>query len=319
MDFYRGRSRGLPLSKQSTLSAVSPVSRLLCAALATLCMLAWPARAAQPNHSIEMSPVAAGPYPVACSNIAQDSVRVAQLGIPIDDFWTGADDHYIGDILLEPADTLVARPRVPDDDLYPLRRNSAVEFVVITCYPTAAGNQRPDYPLADGVVIPHMQRMGDAPIFAAQPCIAIFPVPANCGRFPLVVFSHGLAGSPIDGKSIDFLVRLASNGYIVTAPFHGDKRFSRVKIEDFLDLVYIAFNFERVVELEAMRPLSHRSEPNARRRFEPVHLERAHSAARHVRAGRPPSRGSRAGGGDQPYRKRSPPHSRSRLCACGCR
>ncbi len=230
--------------------------RLYGTAVVTACLASGPALAALPNHSVEMLPVAAGPHPVACSNLAQDSIRVAQLGIPIDDFWTGADNHYIGDILLEPTDTLVARPRVPDDDLYSQRRNSTVEFVVITCYPTDAGNQRPDYPLADGVVIPRMQRIGDSPILAVQACIAIFPPPADCGRFPLVVFSHGLAGSPIDGKSIDFLVRLASYGYIVAAPFHGDKRFSRIKVEDLEDLLYIAFNFDRVVELEAMRPLS---------------------------------------------------------------
>ncbi len=212
--------------------------------------------AALPNHSIEMATIAPGPYPVACTNLAQDTARVAQLGVPLDDFWTGADDHYIGDILLEPADTLVVRPRIPDEDLYTRRRNSAVEFVVITCYPTTAGNNRPDYLLPDNQRIPHMQRLGQTPLFAQQPCIAIFPQPANCGRFPLLVFSHGLAGSPIDGKSIDFLVRLAGYGYIVTAPFHGDKRFSRVKIEDLNDLIYVALNFDRVVELQALRPLA---------------------------------------------------------------
>ena len=232
------------------------LSRALGAALATTWLAAWPALAALPNHSVEMAPVAPGPYPVACSNLAQDNTRVAQLGIPIDDFWTGADDHYIGDILLEPADTLVARPRVPGDDLYPQRRNTTVEFVVVACYPTDATNTRPDYPLPDGQRIPRMQRFGQAPILAPQACIAIFPPPANCGRFPLLVFSHGLAGSPVDGKSIDFLVRLASYGYIVAAPFHGDKRFSRVKIEDLGDVLYLIFGFDRVVEMQAMRPLS---------------------------------------------------------------
>jgi len=230
--------------------------RALYAALAIICTATWPALAALPNHSIEMAPIAPGPYPVACSNLAQDSARVAQLGVPTDDFWDGTDGHYIGDILLEPADTLVARPRVPDEDLYPQRRNTTVEFVVITCYPTDAGNTRPDYALPNGQRIPHMQRLGQAPILAPQACIAIYPPPAGCGRFPLMVFSHGLAGNPIDGKSIDFLVRMASYGYIVAAPFHGDKRFSRVKIEDLQDLAYVILNFDRVVELEAMRPLS---------------------------------------------------------------
>ncbi|MEO8102043.1 MAG: hypothetical protein ABI790_05925 [Betaproteobacteria bacterium] len=217
------------------------------------------AMATVPNHSVEMAPVAPGPYSVACSNIAQDSARVAQIGVPIDDFWNGTDGHYIADVLLEPADTLVARPRIPNEDIYPQRRNSTVEFVVIACYPTDSGNNRPDYLLPDGQRIPHMQRQGQGPILAQQACIAIFPPPPGCGRFPLVVFSHGLAGNPVDGKSIDFLVRLASQGYIVAAPFHGDKRFSRVKIEDLLDVLYVAFNFDRLVEMQAMRPLSLKS------------------------------------------------------------
>ena len=224
--------------------------------LVMFCFAAISALAALPNHSIEMAPVAPGPYPVACSNLAQDSARAAQLGVPLDDFWIGADNHYIADILLEPADTLVARPRVPNDELYPQRRNTTVEFVVITCYPTTAGNTRPDYLLPDSQRIPHMQRLGQSPLLAQQACIAIFPPPPNCGRFPLLVFSHGLAGSPVDGKSIDFLVRLASYGYIVAAPFHGDKRFSRVKIEDLGDVLYVILNFDRLVEMQAMRPLA---------------------------------------------------------------
>ncbi len=232
------------------------LTRAFHVAVATSCLVVWPALAAPPNHSVEMSVIAPGPYPVACSNLAQDSVRATQLGIPLDDFWTGADNRYIGDILLEPSDTLVARTPIPDDDLYIRRRNSTVEFVVIACYPTTEGNSRPDYLLPNGLRIPHMQRFGQAPLIASQPCIAIFPPPYECGRFPMVVFSHGLAGSPIDGKSMDFLVRLASYGYIVAAPFHGDKRFSRVKVEDAGDLLFLILNFDRVVELQALRPLS---------------------------------------------------------------
>jgi len=214
-----------------------------------------PAMAALPNHSIEMLPVAPGTYQVACSNLAIDTTRLAQLGGAIDDFWTGGNDHYVRDILLEPADTLVTRPQVPDSDLYPGRRNTGVDFVVITCYPTDPSNPRPDYLLPDGQRIPHMQRAGQVPIFAPQAC-PILSLATGCGRWPLMMFSHGLAGSPVDGKSVDFLVRMASYGYIVAAPFHGDKRFSRVRIEDLGDIVYVILNFDRIVELQALRPLS---------------------------------------------------------------
>ena len=207
------------------------------------------------NQSIEYPPLAPGEFPVACSNLAHDTVRMNQLGGSLDDYWTGANDRYVGDILLEP-DILKTSPRVSDNDLYPGRRNSIVDFAVITCYPTDATNNRPDYLLPDGQRIPHMQRGGQASILASQPCIAIFPAPPGCGRWPMLVFSHGLAGSPVDGKSIDFLVRLASYGYIVSAPFHGDGRFSRLKVEDVGDLFYVIRNFDRIVELQAMRPFS---------------------------------------------------------------
>jgi hypothetical protein len=54
-------------------------------------------------------------------------------------------------------------------------------------------------------------------------------------------------------------VRLASYGYIVSAPFHGDGRFSRLKVETLSDLQYIILNFDLVVELQAMRPLGVKS------------------------------------------------------------
>ena len=211
------------------------------------------------NQSMDFPPLDPGTYPVACSNLAHDVARMNQLGGSLDDYWSGTNDHYVGDILLEPGSTLKTSPLVPDNDLYPGRRNSVVDFVVISCYPTDISNNRPDYLLPDGQRIPHMQRGGQAAVLASQPCAAIFPRPAGCGRWPMVVFSHGLAGSPVDGKSIDFLMRLASYGYIVAAPFHGDGRFSRLRVEDIGDLFYIIRNFDRIVELQAMRPFSMKS------------------------------------------------------------
>ena len=211
------------------------------------------------NQSVEMPPLAPGAFPVACSNLAHDAARMSQLGGSLDDYWSGANGHYVGDILLEPASTLKASPQVPNSSLYPERRNSLVDFVVITCYPTDATNNRADYFLPDGQRVPHMQRAGQNAVLASQPCIAIFPKPPGCGRWPMLVFSHGLAGSPVDGKSIDFLVRLASYGYIVAAPFHGDGRFSRLKVDSLNDLQYIILNFNLIVEMQAMRPFSVKS------------------------------------------------------------
>ena len=58
------------------------------------------------NQSVEFPPLAPGAYPVACSNLAHDVARLKQLGGSLDDYWSGSNDHYVGDILLEPASTL---------------------------------------------------------------------------------------------------------------------------------------------------------------------------------------------------------------------
>ena len=208
------------------------------------------------GHNLTMDPVAAGPYPVACSNLAHDPAKLTQLGGSLDDYWTGNNGHYIGDILLEPAATTGISPLIPDEGLYPGRRNTHVDFVMLVCYPTDTANTRPDYVLPNGQVLPRMQRAGQGPLLPAQPCIAIYPAPAGCGRWPLVAFVHGLDSTPLDSYSIDFLTRFASQGYIVAAAFHGDGRFFQLQLNDIGDVLYLVRNFEKFVELQALRPLA---------------------------------------------------------------
>lgn len=219
----------------------------------------FPLHAATINHDTTMAPVLPGPFPVACSNFALDTGRLGQLGGVIDDFWQGKNSHYVTDILLEPADTLKTSPRIPDEGLYPRRRNSVVDFVVIACYPTDATNQRPDYLLPEGQRIPRMQRAGQSAILPDRPCNSAGAAPASCGRWPLLVLSHGIGLSPVDSRTLDVLVRLAGYGYIVAAPFHGDERFLRLQLGDLGDLVYLLRNFDEFVELQALRPLAVKS------------------------------------------------------------
>ncbi|MGE5094783.1 MAG: hypothetical protein ACM3SO_06575, partial [Betaproteobacteria bacterium] len=82
-----------------------------------------------------------------------------------------------------------------------------------------------------------------------------FP-PLATQKLPVVVFSHGLTGSPIDSGYIRVLVELAAQGFVVAAPFHGDPRFSRVRIDNIGDLAYLLTSFDHVVEMQLMRPLS---------------------------------------------------------------
>ena len=98
--------------------------------------------------------------------------------------------------------------------------------MVLACYPTTADNPRPDYPLPTGKVVPHMQTGSDAPLFADA-----------SARYPVVAFSHGYSGSPLSSDYISALSVFASYGYVVIAPFHGDLRFSDLKIDNLGDAI----------------------------------------------------------------------------------
>ena len=90
-----------------------------------------------------------------------------------------------------------------------------------------------------------MQQGGQPPIFAD----------ANA-RWPVLLFSHGLVGSPISSDYIAALTRLASYGYVIVAPFHGDPRFTDVNIDNLSDFLYALLHFDTFVEMQALRPLS---------------------------------------------------------------
>jgi len=223
--------------------------RLLAASV--LAVLALPALAF--NHELTLQPVGNGPYAVACTNVEQDPALIAQYGgTPPEDFWEGkpanGQPRYISQILRYPGTALTMNLQVPDDrTLYTNNAGRSVAHVVIICHPTPSDNQDPGYILPQtGSTVPHMQRPGAAPKVLAA-------------RLPLLLFSHGLSGSPISPGHLEALTQLASQGYVVAAPFHGDPRFSRVRIEDIVDFAYVLAHFDEVVELEAMRPLALKS------------------------------------------------------------
>ena len=191
-----------------------------------------------------------GPYPVACSNVAQDFTRVAS-DENAEDYWDGrpranGTSRYVTDLLSDPANTLTFTVNAPSDsDLYGSFAGRAVAYVVLACYPTTADNARPDYALPTGEWVPHMQRGDDAPL-----------LPDATTRFPLLLFSHGLNGSPLSGDDIHALAVLASFGYIVAAPFHGDPRFLDLSVDNLGDVGYVLFNLRDFLALQALRPLS---------------------------------------------------------------
>ena len=214
------------------------------------------------NHVANVAPIAPGPFHVACSNVAQDISRIAP-GASASDYWEGRD-HYIADILSNPASAFTFSAAVPDlRGLYPTNAGDAVGYVAIVCYPTPAANNDPDYVLPEtGEVIPHMQAVGAAPklIQRGEYTVTLggppVPLPPGPQPLPLIVYSHGLTGSPISSGYVQVLVETAAHGFMVAAPFHGDPRFSRVRVQDFSDVIFLLFDFDHVVEMQLMRPLS---------------------------------------------------------------
>lgn len=194
-------------------------------------------------------PIEAGAYPVACSNIAQDFSKA-----PSDDarqpYWEGGVGTYISDLLSEPQSVLSFSLPVPNDiRLFPNLKQMQIPYAALVCYPTSADNPRPDYPfnVAGTRVVPKMQRGGEAPIWTDPK-----------QRYPVILYSHGIAGSPLSGAYLDTMIKFASYGAIVVMPFHGDPRFASVHVNGLDDMVKLILRggFANLVEMQAIRPRS---------------------------------------------------------------
>ena len=208
-----------------------------------------PPGASAPTVVVDPLPLP-GPYEVACSNVDQDFSRLA-AGEDVQGYWEGMPSvdglpRYVTDLLADPGNTLIATVTAPtDSNLYGSFAGLEVAFVVLACYPTTDNNLRPDYPLPNGKVVPRMQTGSDAPLFADP-----------SARYPVVAFSHGYSGSPLSNDYISALTVFASYGYVVIAPFHGDLRFSVLKIEDLKAAIDLGLHLSDFTALQALRPLS---------------------------------------------------------------
>lgn len=205
--------------------------------------------AARADSLAIVDPLPPGPYVVGCSNVEQDSSRLLP-NETAKDYWEGYPDgarqRYVNQLFVDPVDALTVNVKVPDDrELFVNRATQQVPMALLVCYPTAPSNPRPDYPLPAGTnAVPHMQRGAEAPIWN-DPGV----------RWPILLFSHGLGGSPLSNDYIVALTVLASYGYVVVAPFHGDPRFADVHIENLSNAVYAVLHFPTYVEMQAIRPL----------------------------------------------------------------
>jgi predicted dienelactone hydrolase len=207
-----------------------------------------PRGASAPTVVVQPLPLP-GPYAVACSNVAQDFRRVG-AGEDAASYWEGAPagdgtPRYATDLLADPGNTLIATVSAPgDSNLYGSFAGQNVEFVVLACYPTTVDNPYDNYSLPTGKVVPHMQTGSDPPLFANA-----------SARYPVVAFSHGYSGSPLSSDYISALSVFASYGYVVIAPFHGDLRFSDLRIDNLSDVINL-FPLSNFTALQALRPLS---------------------------------------------------------------
>jgi dienelactone hydrolase len=199
-----------------------------------------------------VQPAPAGPYPVGCSSVEQDFTRLAP-GENAQQYWEGipAGDgrpRYVSDLLVGGA-TPVIGFAVPDDgQLFGKLAGKTFSVAVIICYPTTADNRRAPYPLPNGVSVPAMQRGAEAPIFAGA-----------MTRWPVLEFSHGLAGSPLDADYLYAIGLFASNGYVVVAPFHADARVTDIDLADLGDVIHAIADFPNYTAMQAVRALELKS------------------------------------------------------------
>src|SRR5689334_16360502 len=143
-----------------------------------------------------------GPHPVACTNVEQDFTRV-KTGETAEMYWrgvaSGGSERYVDALLVAPAAALATTFTAPDDDaLYDRWAGHPVRYVFLACYPTTPANTRADYALPGGDVVPHMQRGDDSPILTATP-----------SRLPVLLFSHGYGGSPLNGEYLSAILAFA--------------------------------------------------------------------------------------------------------------
>ena len=151
-----------------------------------------------------MAPIGPGQYAVGCNDVSQDFSRIMP-GESAQDYWEGNPDgnrpRYVTSLLSDPGRSFVTTVAIPDDsELYGRYAGDGIDVVTIVCYPTRADNPRADYVLPNGTSVPHMQRNGEAPLWPEQ------------SRLPVLLFSHGLGGSPLSDDYMNAIKVFASHG-----------------------------------------------------------------------------------------------------------
>src|SRR5947207_518065 len=191
---------------------------------ATAALLAFTSPCTRADSLAVVPPAAPGPFAVGCSDLTQDFSRLAPGESP-SDYWEGRPDgnrpRYVINLLADLDHAFFMSVAVPNDGtLYGSYAGAGIDVVTLVCYPTSADNPRPGYTLPNGVIIPHMQQQGASPLWP------------DMSQFPVLLFSHGLGGSPLSGDYMDAIKIFASHGYVVVTPFHADSRVADTNLDN---------------------------------------------------------------------------------------
>lgn len=165
--------------------------------------------------AVELEPIGPGPDALATTNLEVTPREGVKMFDYLNGKMTSKDTVYLTDILTHPEAVPTLSIAVPDNrSLFHALAGRSIPVVLVIMYPTPHDNPRPDYvyPYKDtgDSRLPHMQRPGDKPLFAAP------------GKFPLVVLSGGYNTHAM--WHLNLMKMLASHGYIVIDIQHGDGR-----------------------------------------------------------------------------------------------
>ena len=167
-------------------------------------------------RAAELEPIGPGPYALATTNLEVTPRADLPMFDCLNGKLTAAGTVYLTDILAHPEAVPTLTIAVPANRrLFGSLAGRSIPLVLLVMYPTDHDNPRPEYvfPYKDtgDSRLPHMQRAGEKPIFAAAP-----------GKFPLVVLSGGYNTHAM--WHLNLLKMLASHGYVVIDLLHGDGR-----------------------------------------------------------------------------------------------
>ncbi len=185
-------------------------------------LLFWFAQGVAAERTLVVDPLERGDYPVGSTNFTINDAAVSLLlsqGGDAGQLQQGSNEdgqlRYIDELLAFPDDAFVFQLLVPNNAmLYGESAGSVLPYAGYIFYPTTTENNRPDYDVFIPPSLPRMQGENELPIFADPD-----------EKYPLIVYSHGAGGHPT-GDQLNFLIDLASHGYIVLALYHGDNRFA---------------------------------------------------------------------------------------------